>query len=256
MILVFDVGNTNITCGLFDTSGKLEHSFRLQTNPRYTADELGMFVSQALTHRNVPLESISGIFIGSVVPSLTRPLQEMSLSYFKKEALCYGAENVDPGLPIYVDQKRNVGADIIANVVAAYELYKKALIVVDFGTATTFDLVDKEGGYHGTSIAPGIMLSLRALHGSAALLPSVSFDKPEKVIGTNTVDCMRSGMYYGYVSLTEGMIRRIREEAKDELIVVGTGGFAPLIASATNCIDHLEGALTLQGLYYLYQRNA
>jgi type III pantothenate kinase len=254
MLLAIDVGNTNIVIGVFQGK-ELVHSWRLTTIRERTADELGILVTDLCDHHHVSLEKISGIVIASVVPPLTGTLQAMAVKYFERTPLMFEPA-VNGGMPILYDNPAEVGADRVVNGIAAVESYGRGvpIIVVDFGTATTFDAISAKGEYLGGVICPGPQISADALFQRAARLPRIDVKKPAHVIGTNTVASMQSGLFWGYVDMVEGLVRRIKAELGGEAIVVATGGLAVGVALETSVIDHVDTELTLQGLRLVWER--
>jgi type III pantothenate kinase len=253
MLLVIDVGNTNIVYGLFD-GAQLERQFRVETGRGRTADEYAVVLRQLLAMNDIAAESVHAAVLASVVPALTEPMIELVRRAFDKEALVVGP-GIKTGMSILYENPREVGADRIVNAVAAYEKVKGGVIVVDFGTATTFDCVTPKGEYLGGVIAPGIQISADALFTRAARLPRVEIAKPPKVVGRNTVHSMQSGIVYGYVGLVDGMIERLRDELGYPAAVIATGGLARLIAPLSKTIQEADDVLTLTGLRILYDRN-
>jgi type III pantothenate kinase len=254
MLLAIDSGNTNIVFALFD-SETLRGEWRSSTDTNRTADEFGVWLTQLMAMEAIERNQVTDCIIASVVPAVMFTLKQLCRRYFGREALVVGDEGVKLGLNVLLDRPEEVGADRLVNAVAAHQFYQGPLIVIDFGTATTFDVVDRNGDYCGGAIAPGINLSLEALHAAAAKLPRVAIGRPKSVIGKATVPAMRSGIYWGYVGLIEGLVKRITLEFGEEMIVVATGGLAPLFAEATDVIDHLQSDLTLRGLLEIYRRN-
>jgi len=254
MLLAIDVGNTNIVIGVFQGS-ELVHSWRLTTIRERTADELGILVTDLCDHHRVSLEAITGIVIASVVPPLTGTLQAMAVKYFHRTPLMFEPA-VHGGMPIRYDNPSEVGADRVVNGIAAVESYGRGvpIIVVDFGTATTFDAISAKGEYLGGVICPGPQISADALFQRAARLPRIDVKKPAAVIGTNTVASMQSGLFWGYVDMVEGLVRRMKVELGGEAIVVATGGLAVGVALETSVIDHVDTELTLQGLRLVWER--
>jgi type III pantothenate kinase len=259
MLLAIDVGNTNIVLGVFrDADGELLHSWRLATLRERTADELGMLVTGLCAHHRIAPSDITGIVMGSVVPTLTGTMFAMVLNYFGRAPV-----NVEPaansGMPILYDNPSEVGADRVVNGIAAYEEHGRAgqrpVVVVDFGTATTFDAISAAGEYLGGVICPGPQISADALFQRAARLPRIDVRKPERVIGRTTVGSMQAGLFWGYVDMVEGLVRRIRAELGGDAAVVATGGLAVLVAPETTLIDHVDPELTLRGLRIVWQRN-
>jgi type III pantothenate kinase len=259
MLLAIDVGNTNIVLGVFEGT-RLAESWRLLTLRERTADELGILVTHLFANRGVPLDRVSGIILASVVPPLTRTMEEMAERYFGHTPL-----TVDPGtntgMPVLYSPPSDVGADRVVNGVAAYEAYGRAtqspVIVVDFGTATTFDAISAAGEYLGGVICPGIGISADALFQRAARLPRVDVRKPPAVIGDTTVRSMQSGLFFGYVSMVDGIVTRMRAELDrgKRSACIATGGMADIIASETTVIERVDPDLTLQGLRLIWERN-
>lgn len=256
MILVIDAGNTNVVFAVFDGE-KLAGQWRISTDARRTADEYGVWLTQVLEHAGIAPKKIKGAVLASVVPQALFDLRQLARRYFNTELLVIGDPRlaINLGIGVKIDNPREVGSDRLVNAFAAWKRYRQPLIVVDFGTATTFDVVSGEGNYIGGVIAPGINLSLDALHRAAAKLPTVAVQKPEKVIGTNTIGAMQSGIYYGYVGLIEGIAGRIKAEYGRSMKVIATGGLAPLYAKACPLIENLEPDLTILGLRDLYEMN-
>jgi type III pantothenate kinase len=254
MLLAIDSGNTNIVFALFD-GDELRGEWRSSTDSDRTADEYGVWLTQLMAMEAIDRKRVDSCIIASVVPAMMFTLKQLCRRYFGREALVVGDEGVTLGLDVLIDRPEEVGADRLVNAVAAHRYYQGPLIVIDFGTATTFDVVDGAGNYCGGAIAPGINLSLEALHAAAAKLPRVAIGRPKSVIGKATVPAMRSGIYWGYVGLIEGLVSRISQEFGQKMTVVATGGLAPLFAEATAVIDHLQSDLTLRGLLEIYRRN-
>jgi type III pantothenate kinase len=254
MLLAVDVGNTNTVFALYDGRRPLGQ-WRIATNRERTADEYAAVLIQLMALGDIRPGDIAACAIASVVPQAVHPLRRMARGYFRCEALAVG-EDLEVDIPIHILNPREVGADRLVNAVAAHERYPGALIVVDFGTATTFDVVDPDGGYHGGVIAPGINLSLEALHRAAAKLPRIAVERPQRVIGNGTVAAMQSGVYFGYVGLIEGLVGRIRSEYGAPMTTIATGGLAPLFAGATDAIEHVDPDLTMVGLVELYHRHS
>lgn len=257
MLLAIDVGNTNIVLGVF-RGAEIVHSWRLTTIRERTADELGILVRSLCAHHGIRGDEIAGIVMASVVPPLTGTMMMMAREYFGRTPLNL-EPGVNTGMPVLYDNPREVGADRVVNGVAAYEQYgreaQRAVIVVDFGTATTFDAVSARGEYLGGVICPGPQISADALFQRAARLPRIEVRKPERVIGTNTVASMQAGLFWGYVDMVEGLVRRMREELGGEVAVVATGGLASTVAPETRVIEHVDPELTLRGLRIVWERN-
>jgi len=256
MLLAIDSGNTNVVCAVY-AGDELRGSWRAATNPNRTADEYAVWLIQLMALSGLAPSDIDATIIGSVVPEATFNLVRLCQRYFGNEPLMVGRPDCFLGIGVDVDMpKEEVGADRVANAVAAQDRYPPPLIVLDFGTATTFDIVDRLGNYCGGVIAPGINLSLRALDMAAAQLPRVGVRRPPSVVGRSTVPAMQSGVFWGYVGLIEGLVQRIRAERGEAMQVIATGGLAPLMAGATEIINHVDPDLTLWGLRLIYRRNS
>ena len=253
MLLAIDSGNTNIVFAVFDHDDTVLGEWRSSTDANRTADEFGIWLEQLMQLEGLTRDRINSAIIATVVPATLFSLKTLVRKYFKCEPLVVGEPNVDIGIPVRAQQ---VGADRLVNALAAHEKYGGPLIVVDFGTATTFDVVDSDGGYCGGVIAPGVNLSSEALHQAAAQLPRVAVERPETVIGTSTVPAMQSGIYWGYLSMVEGLISRIQAEYGEPMKVIATGGLSVLFADATDAIHVTDPDLTLTGLVEIYRRNS
>ena len=253
MILVMDTGNTNIVLGVYD-QGQLKYHWRMETYRHKTEDEYAMQVKSLFTHVGLSFEEVNGIIISSVVPPVMFPLEQMCRKYFNLKPLVVGP-GIKTGLNIKYENPREVGADRIVNAVAAIEEYGSPLIIVDFGTATTYCYINEDGGYMGGAIAPGIGISMEALFERAAKLPRIELARPENVVGKNTISAMQSGIVYGYVGQVEGIVARMKAQSKKVPTVVATGGLADLIASESEVIDVVDNFLTLKGLHLIYKRN-
>lgn len=252
-ILVLDVGNTNIVLGIYEGS-RLLHHWRIATVRDRTADELGILLKSLLQDRGLSERALAGVVISSVVPPLMPVLTETCQTYFQASPLVVGP-GIRTGMPIKYENPRDVGADRIVNAVAAIQIYGPPLIVVDFGTATTFCVVDDKGQYLGGAIAPGIKISAEALVQQAAKLPRIELARPRHVIGRNTVTSMQSGVIYGAAGQVDGIVQRIREEMALPFRVVATGGLCELIGRESRTVDHTDPYLTLEGLRILWERN-
>ncbi len=257
MLLAIDVGNTNIVLGVFDAT-TLVRSWRLQTLRERTSDELGLLVDGLFAYNRIERTQVRGVVLGSVVPPLTGTIRAMVQRYFGVTALIV-EPGVNSGMPILYENPAEVGADRIVNAIAAYESFRgdgtRALIVVDFGTATTLDAVSAKGEYLGGAICPGVQISADALFQRAARLPRIDVRKPARIVGRTTVGAMESGLFYGYVGMVEGLVRRMSEELGGNAICVATGGLADLIAPEVPLIQHVEPDLTLHGLRLVWERN-
>jgi type III pantothenate kinase len=257
MLLAIDVGNTNIVLGVFEGDALVE-SWRLATLRERTSDEIGIWVSQLFEHRSIDPASITGIVMSSVVPPLTGTFMKMAQRYFAMTPLNVDS-SVDTGMPILYKHPSEVGADRLVNGVAAYQLYGRdrhvPMIIVDFGTATTFDAISEKGEYLGGVICPGMQISADALFQRAAKLPRVDVRKPCEVIGTTTVGAIESGLYYGYVGLVDGVVHRMRDVLGGNATCIATGGLAGIIAPEVRLIERVDSDLTLQGLRMVWERN-
>lgn len=254
MLLAIDAGNTNTVFTVFD-GDRLVASMRCSTYGPRTSDEYFVWLNRLMDHHGVALADIRDAIIATVVPQTLFNLKRLCRDFFGCDPLVVGAPDCRLGVKVKVRREREVGADRLVNTVGAFDAYGPNLIVVDFGTATTFDVVDFEGAYAGGLIVPGINLSLKALHEAAAKLPNVDVAKPQSVIGVDTESCMQSGVYWGYVSLIEGVCRRVSEEVGAPMKVIATGGLSPLMAEGTTVINHVDGDLTMRGLVKIYKEN-
>ncbi|WP_347489885.1 type III pantothenate kinase [Desulfoscipio sp. XC116] len=253
MILVFDVGNTNIVLGVFKER-ELVENWRLSTARHRTSDEYGILLRDLFRASTVTMEDIKATVLSSVVPPINPTLERTCRKYFGLTPHMVGP-GTKTGMPIKYENPREVGADRIVNAVAGYEQYGGPLIIVDFGTATTFCVISAKGEYWGGAIAPGIGISTEALFARAAKLPRVELVKPPSIIGKNTVNSMQSGIVYGFVGQVNEIVRRMKKEIDSVPLVVATGGLAELIAGETSAIDRVDKYLTLNGLRIIYERN-
>jgi type III pantothenate kinase len=255
MLLAIDAGNTNIVFAVHD-GREIRAEWRAVTETTRTADEWAVMLGPLLQLNGLGFGDIDSAIIATVVPAALFDLRLLCRRYVKCEPLVIGDPDVDLGIKIHTDRPEAVGADRLVNTVSAHASYKGALIVVDFGTATTFDIVAENGDYEGGVIAPGVNLSAQALHQAAAMLPRVAVTRTQSVIGKDTVPAMQSGLYWGYISLVEGIVARIKEEYGKPMTVIGTGGLANLFFKQTPVIEHLDPDLTIRGLIMIHARNA
>ncbi len=253
MILAMDIGNTNIKTGLFQ-DGKLAHYWRISTSKTSTSDEYGILLTHLFDHSHVRLSDVEGIIISSVVPTVNFTIEHMCLNYFHLQPM-FVVPGIKTGIRISYENPHELGSDRIANAVAAYEEYGAPIITIDFGTATVFGVVDEGGVFLGGAICPGIKLASEALSSGTAKLPRFELGKPARVIGRTTLTNLQSGMFYGYVGLVQNLIAKIKQEIGKPAQVVATGGMAQMIADESRAIDHVDGILTLKGLFLIYQRN-
>jgi type III pantothenate kinase len=253
VLFVLDVGNTNIVLGVYDND-ELIHHWRIETNRNKTEDEYGMMIKELFDHASLSFSEINGIIISSVVPPIMFSLEGMCQKYFHVKPLVVGP-GIKTGLNIKLENPREVGADRIVNAIAAIHEFGSPLIIVDFGTATTYCYINELGQYMGGAIAPGIGISTEALYSRAAKLPRIEIVRPDEVIGKNTVSAMQSGILFGYVGQVEGIVQRMKVQSKKKPKVIATGGLARLIAEESKCIDVVEPFLTLKGLKLIYERN-
>ncbi len=253
MLLAIDIGNTEITLGAFEGE-ELRANWRLATRLHRVSDEYAALLMNLFQHQNIKLKDIKEVAVCCVVPPLLATFMDMCGRYFNVTPLVVGA-GAKTGVRIRMDNPREVGADRIVNAAAAHHLYGGPVIITDFGTATTFDVVSREGDYLGGAIAPGIGSAAEALFMRAAMLPRVELVHPRRVIGSNTTSAMQSGIIYGYIGLVEGIVSRIQGELGEKTAVIATGGYAKLIASETSVIDTVNPNITLIGLKLIYGMN-
>jgi type III pantothenate kinase len=254
MLLAIDAGNTNIVFALHDDN-KIIHKWRISSAHSRTADEYMVWLSQLMNFEKLDASVIKGAIIATVVPQTLFPLQLLCRRYFKCEALVVGSEKVKLDVKINLPNPAEVGADRLVNAIAAQKRYGGPMVIIDFGTATTFDVIDDNGDYHGGVIAPGVNLSVEALSMAAAKLPRVAVEKPAKVIGNSTISAIQSGIFYGYLSMVEGMVERITKEYGGPMKVLATGGLAPLFNEASPVIEYVDQELTIYGLFEIYTAN-
>jgi type III pantothenate kinase len=254
MLFCIDIGNTNIVLGVAD-KGKILKSWRIRTERDITTDELAIMLNALFRSGNIKPARITDVIISCVVPPLLDTFAKFSQGYFDAKPLVVGPD-IKIGMPVLYDNPKEVGADRIVNAIAAYEKYHTGLIVVDFGTATTFDYVSKDGSYIGGAISPGMVLSCEALFQKASKLPRVEiFSRPKSAIARDTGNSMNVGIVFGYAGLVDGIVKRMKKESGEKLTVVATGGLAPLICDVSETIDHVEESLTIEGLMIIFDRN-
>lgn len=259
MLLTFDVGNTNIVLGVFE-EGELIENWRMETDNNKSADEYGMVIKQLFEYSGLSFDNVEDVIISTVVPSILYTLQHLSTKYFNKKAIVI-EPGIKTGLLIKYDNPKQVGADRIVNAVAAHAKYGGPLVVIDFGTATTFCAVTKNAEYLGGTIAPGLKISSEALFEMTAQLPKVELEEPGKVICKNTIQSMQSGLVYGHMGIVQYIVERMKKElmemsdCKEEPKVIATGGMASMMAEGVDCIDEVDKMLTLEGLKLIYEKN-
>ncbi|MFZ3253711.1 MAG: type III pantothenate kinase [Syntrophales bacterium] len=254
MLLVMDVGNTDTVLGVYDGE-ELVHDWRIRTKADHTVDEYGILIYNLYNASRISSRAVQDIIISCVVPPMLNILEPLCQKYFKVKPLIVGP-GVRTGMPIFYDNPKEVGADRIVNAVACFHKHQRSLIIVDFGTATTFDYISSQGEYMGGCIAPGIMISTEALFSRTAKLPRVELTKPKNIIAKDTVSSMQAGIMYGYAGLVDGIVERMKKEAASNPLVVATGGLATIIAPQATSIDLVEKMLTLEGLRLIYHLNA
>ncbi len=255
MLLAIDTGNTNSLFAIHDGKGWVVE-WRIETNDGRTADEYAVWLYHLMNMRGLKFSDIDACVISTVVPQALFHLRNLARRHLELEPLIIGEDSVDLGAKVSLANPGEVGADRLVNAVGAHSKYKGPLILVDSGTATTFDVICENGDFEGGIIAPGINLSLSALHDAAAKLPRIAIKKPEQVIGRNTVEAMQSGIFWGYIALIDGLIKRIKQEDTRSFTVIGTGGVASLFEGASKQINHYDSHLTIDGLYQIWKRNS
>lgn len=255
MLLAIDAGNTNIVFAVYDGE-QVRAQFRASTKDTRTADEYYVWLAQLMQLEGMDAKDIHAAIIACVVPQALFNLRRLCAKYFKQTPLVIGDSDVDLGLRVNTDRPSAVGADRVVNALAAHRDYGGDLIVIDFGTATTFDIVGASGSYEGGIIAPGVNLSVEALHLAAAQLPRIAVERPQAVIGKDTIPAMQSGIYWGYVGLIEGLVARIKAEYGKPMKVIATGGLSNLFRHNTMSIEAVDHDLTIRGLRYIYELNA
>jgi type III pantothenate kinase len=254
MLLAIDVGNTNTKFAVY-SDGAWKGTWRASTSAARTADEYAPWLSELLSYQDLKLRDLKSCIVSTVVPQALFHLRNLSRRYLGAEPMVVGEDGVQLGIPLRIDNPREAGADRLVNAVGAHVVYGGPAIVIDSGTATTFDVIGADGGLEGVIIAPGINLSLQALHTAAARLPRIEIRKPPRVLGKNTVNAMQSGVYWGYVALIEGLIAKLKEEYGQPMKVIATGGVASLFEGETGSIDIFDDELTSRGLLEIFTRN-
>jgi len=254
MLLAINANNTNTVFAVYEGE-RLRGIWRCATDPKRTADEYVVWLTQLMTFEGLSRSDISAAILSTVVPATIFNLKTLCRRYFSCDPLVVGEAKCRLGIKVLIDRPEEAGADRLVNAVAGKDRYETPLIIVDLGTATTFDILDEDGNYVGGVIAPGINLSLRALEMAAAKLPHIAIERPPRIIGKSTVPAMQSGLFWGYVGLIEGLAARIREEFGAPMHVVATGGLAPLFAGSTPVVEHIDPDLTLWGLQLIHRRN-
>lgn len=254
MLFVLDVGNTNTVLGVFEQD-ELKHEWRIKTDRYKTGDEFGVLIKSLFDHKGLTFSAIHGVIISSVVPPIMYALEEMCHIYFRLEPFIVGRETARSTLKMSYPNPREIGADRIVNAVGGINAYGAPLIIIDFGTATTFCYINEQEEYVGGIISPGINISMEALYSKASKLPKIEIQAPSNVVGTSTVEAMQSGVYYGYVAQVDGIVTRIKQQMNGNPKVIATGGLAALIGDASECIDHVDTYLTLKGLNLIYRMN-
>ncbi|MEO0549563.1 MAG: type III pantothenate kinase [Pseudomonadota bacterium] len=254
MLLVIDIGNTNTAFALHSGTEWIAR-WRSSTDPTRTADDYAVWLGALMAMEGLELSHIRACILSSVVPQAKFNFRNLSRRYFDAEPVFVGEPETRLGIPIRIDRPEQVGADRLVAAIGAHQIYPGPLLVIDSGTATTFDVIGADGGFEGGIISPGINLSMRALHDAAAQLPRIAIERPSHVIGQNTVEAMQSGVFWGYVNLIDGLVRQVKAEYKAGMTVVATGGVASLFEGASDTIDHFDHTLMEVGLLEVYRRN-
>ncbi|WP_042147450.1 type III pantothenate kinase [Paucisalibacillus sp. EB02] len=254
MLFVLDVGNTNTVLGVF-VEEELKYHWRIKTDRYKTEDEFGMLIKSLFDFSGIKLQDITGVVISSVVPPIMFSLDRMCKIYFGIDPIIVGKDTVKTNLEMCYPNPKEIGADRIVNAVGALKEHKAPLIIIDFGTATTYCYINESKEYCGGIISPGINISMEALYQRASKLPKIEIEAPESVVGKSTVEAMKSGVFYGYIGQVDGIVNRIKKDAGKDAKVIATGGLAQLIGESTDTIDHVDPFLTLKGLYEIYKMN-
>ncbi|WP_029268306.1 type III pantothenate kinase [Virgibacillus alimentarius] len=254
MLFVLDVGNTNTVLGVFEKD-QLKHEWRIKTDRYKTEDEFGILIKSLFEYKGISFSEITGIIISSVVPPIMIALERMCKIYFDQKPLIIGEENVHTHLKVSYPNPKEIGSDRVVNAVAAIATYDTPLVIIDFGTATTYCYINEHQEYTGGLITPGISISMEALYSKASKLPKIELQPPENIIGSSTVEAMQSGVFYGYIAQVDGIVMRIKRQMTHEPTVIATGGLASLIGEASETIDYVDTHLTLKGLNLIYQKN-
>jgi type III pantothenate kinase len=254
MLFVLDVGNTNTVLGVFDDD-ELKHHWRIKTDRYKTEDEFGMLIKSLFDFSKIDFNDIHGVIISSVVPPIMFSLEKMCQTYFKIDPIVVGKDTVKTNLKMCYPNPKEIGADRIVNAVGAIKAHKAPLVVIDFGTATTYCYINESQEYCGGIISPGINISVEALYQRTSKLPKIEIEAPENVIGKSTVEAIQSGVFYGYIGQVDGIVNRIKQTVGKDAKVIATGGLASLIGDASETIDHVDPYLTLKGLYEIYKDN-
>jgi len=254
MLLAIDTGNTNTLFAIHDGEGWVVE-WRIATDPTRTADEYAVWFHQLLAMQKLDFDDISNCVISTVVPQSLFNMRNLARRHLKVDPIIVGEDNVDIGIGVRIDNPEQVGADRLVTTLGAVQRYKGNLIIIDSGTATTFDVVSEDRYFEGGIIAPGINLSVKALHEAAAQLPRIEIKKPDRVVGKNTVEAMQAGIFWGYIGLIDGLVEKIKQEDGRKFTVIGTGGVASLFEGASATIDHYDSQLTIDGLYEIWRLN-